>query len=388
MKILCVFGKFQYGKEERGLSTEYFSFLPAIESLGHEVLFFDSWDKSLFQNFKELNLSLVEFVANHSPDIIFSVQLGYEIWIETWEYIRANLGCKTINWCTDDNWKYKEHSKFLASHFDLMVTTYEEFIPFYKAQNAEAFLSHWAAPIAWIQEPKKANDCKYKVTFVGAAHGDRKLKIKKLKEFGIEVECFGYGWNNGAVKADEIPRIFNDSIISLNFANSSGDNQIKARVFEVTGSGGFLISENAKNLDNFLGNKEIVIFEDLQESANKIQFYLKNLDMRDEMVKHSFQKVSQNYTYKEVVQNILDKARVLPKKRVQPIDFEKVLKCYRNSFFLKIIKFPLVFLGMMIFGRDRGKRFARRVVYEISWRIAGEKTFKSGSIIGRMFYEE
>jgi len=53
MKILCVFGESQYGNKERGLSTEYFSFIPALKSLGHDVFFFDSWNKDLYNNFVE-----------------------------------------------------------------------------------------------------------------------------------------------------------------------------------------------------------------------------------------------------------------------------------------------------------------------------------------------
>ena len=100
MKVLCVFGKYQYGKKERGLSTEYFSFVPAFKSLGYNVIFFDSWDRSLFSNFMELNKALVETAEKEKPDIIFSVQLGYEIWLETWDYIRSDLNVRTINWCT------------------------------------------------------------------------------------------------------------------------------------------------------------------------------------------------------------------------------------------------------------------------------------------------
>jgi len=85
MKILCVFGKYQYGKKERGLSTEYFSFVPALEKLEYEIVFFDSWDRSLYSNFIELNRALIDIVKKENPDIIFSVQLGYEIWLETWD---------------------------------------------------------------------------------------------------------------------------------------------------------------------------------------------------------------------------------------------------------------------------------------------------------------
>ena len=388
MKILCVFGKYQYGKKDRGLSTEYFSFIPAFEKLGHEGCFFDSWDRALYNNFIELNNSLLDVVKKEKPDIIFSVQLGYEIWLETWDYIRANFRCKTINWCTDDSWKYKEHSKFLALHFDLMVTTYEEFLPRYKQQGANAILSTWAIPAQWVLKPKKASDCKYKVSFIGAAHGDRKEKIIKLKEAGIDVSCFGYGWENGVIDADDIPKIFNDSIISLNFANSSGENQIKARVFEVTGSGGFLLTEDAKNLDKVLNGNEIALFDDMNDCIRKIKYYLNNLELRDSLVVNSFQKTSKNYTYVNRVKVIIDVVQRIEKKSLESIDFSKVLEKHKKNIFLIFIRGLLLLLGKAIYGKKKGGRFARRVAYEFSWRVFGSNTYKSKGIVGRMFYSE
>jgi len=388
MKVLCVFGKYQYGKKNRGLSTEYFSFIPAFKTLGVEVSFFDSWDRSLYSNFIELNKALIKTVEKEKPDVIFSVQLGYEIWLETWDYIRANFDCKLVNWCTDDSWKYKEHSKFLANHFDLMVTTYEKFISLYQKQGANAILSGWAVPVQWIKNPKNAKDCKYKVSFVGAAHGDRKEKIKYLKSKGIKIECFGYGWENGPIDADEIPNIFQNSIISLNFANSKGENQIKARVFEVTGSGGFLLTENAKNLEKVFNENEIVIFENLDECVNKINYFLQNLDKRDEMVNNSFKKCASNYTYADRLKYILEYAVHLQKKKIKNFDFDLIIKNNNSNWLLKFFKTCLITIGSIIFGKEKGKRFARRVVYEFSWRIFKENTYKSKGIVGRMFYNE
>jgi spore maturation protein CgeB len=387
MKILCVFGKYQYGKKERGLSTEYFSFVPAMKSLGYEVVFFDSWDRTLYNDFKELNQALIKTVEKEKPDIIFSVQMGYEIWTETWDYINSNFKAKTVNWCTDDSWKYKQHSKFLANHFDLMVTTYEEFLPMYKSQGANAFLSTWAVPIQWIKKPKKAKDCKYKVSFVGTAHGDRKNKIQKLRDAGIEVSCFGYGWEYGAVEADEIPKIFNNSIISLNFANSSGENQIKARVFEVTGSGGFLFTEDAKNLNKFFNKNEIVVYNDMDDCIRKIKYYLEHYEERNIMVQKSFKKTSTKYTYASNIKTIISKLQTISKKESKNIDFEKVVLQHKKSIMLSIIKYILIFIGTLIY-KKRGKRFARRLVYELSWRVFKENTYKSKGIVGRMFYRE
>lgn len=388
MKILCVFGKYQYGKKERGINTEYFSFIPAFKSLGHEIIFFDSWDKSLYKDYIDLNQKLINVVATEKPDIIFSVPFLYEIWIETWDYIRANFDCKTVNWCTDDSWKYKEHSKFFAPHFDLMVTTYEEFLPKYAAQGANALLSSWAVPIQWLHKPKKADECKYKVSFVGAAHGDRKEKIQRLKDLGIEVKCFGYGWDDGAIDADEIPKIFNDSIISLNFANSSGENQIKARVFEVTGSGGFLLTEDAKNLDKVFTADEIAVYDDIEDCAKKINYYLSDFEQRDLMVFNSFEVTSKNHTYADRLKKIIEKIQTIDKKNIDKFDFDKVIKKHKKTFLLKIFKQLLFMIGKVIYGDEKGKRFARRVVYEFSWRFFKENTYKSKGIAGRMFYDE
>lgn len=388
MKILCIFGQYQYGDKARGISTEYFSFMPAFQNLGLEVVFFDSWDRTLYKDFIELNKALLEVVKNENPDIIFSVQLGYEIWLETWDYIRAHSHSKTVNWCTDDSWKYKEHSKFIAPHFDLMVTTYEEFLPLYADLGTSATLSGWGCPIQWVTEPKKAKECQYEVTFVGAAHGDRKEKIKKLKEYGINVECFGYGWENGAIEASKIPKIFSDSIISLNFANSSGENQIKARVFEVTGSGGFLLTEDAKNLDKAFADDEIAIFDNIEECAKKIKYYLDNFDKRDGMVANSFKKTSHNYTYMNRVKNILNEIQRIEHKAIPDIDFEDAVQKHKKGFILSSVREILLLAGKIMFHEEKGKRFARRAAYEFSWRFFGSTTYSAKGIVGRMFYEE
>lgn len=388
MKILCVFGKYQYGKKERGLSTEYFSFVPAMEKLGYEVVFFDSWDRTLYSGFIELNRTLLQTVEKEDPDIVFSVQMGYEVWLETWDVINSNYRAKTINWCTDDSWKYKEHSKFLANHFDLMVTTYEEFLPKYKEQGANAMLSTWAVPIQWINKPKKSTECKYQVSFVGASHGDRKEKVAYLRSKGIDVHCFGYGWDDGAIDAQQIPQIFNDSIISLNFANSSGENQIKARVFEVTGSGGFLFTEDAKDLDKVFQSGEIVVFSTLDDCVEKISHYLKNPKLRDEMVQRSFEKTSSKYTYANNLEDIISKVKTITKQPNKKIDFEKAVLEHKKSFLLSMGKIVLVFFGQLIYGKEKGKRFVRRVVYELSWRVFKEDTYRSKGIVGRMFYCE
>jgi len=175
----------------------------------------------------------------------------------------------------------------------------------------------------------------------------------------------------------------------LNFANSSGENQIKARVFEVTGSGGFLLTENAKNLDKVLvDNKEISVFTDINNCIEKINYYLDNLELRDELADSGFIKTEKNYTYVNRIKDIIDIIQIIEKENLRPVNFSKVLEKHKKNIFLIFIRGLLLLLGRAIYGKKKGGRFARRVAYEFSWRVFGSNTYKSKGIVGRMFYSE
>lgn len=93
MKILCVFGKHQYGDPSRGLGTEYTCFIPALHHLGHQVAHFESWNKRLYHDLAELNGKLLETVESFRPDIMLTVHMEYELWLEILEIIRARGRC-------------------------------------------------------------------------------------------------------------------------------------------------------------------------------------------------------------------------------------------------------------------------------------------------------
>ena len=89
MKVLCVFGKHQYGDPSRGLGTEYAAFVPALRNLGHDVVHFESWNRKYYSNYAELNRALLETVEREDPDVMLAVQLNYEIWLETLRIIQS-----------------------------------------------------------------------------------------------------------------------------------------------------------------------------------------------------------------------------------------------------------------------------------------------------------
>lgn len=158
MKILCVFGKNRPGGPRAGEGFEYTAFMPTLKRLGHEVVHFDSWNRKAFRDYAELNDRLLETVELERPDILLSVQINYELWLETLRIIRARGDVATISWTTDDSWKFREVSRFIGSAYHAITTTYDYIISLYHASGiSNVLLTQWAANAEWLHEPLPAS---------------------------------------------------------------------------------------------------------------------------------------------------------------------------------------------------------------------------------------
>ncbi|MBP9712360.1 MAG: glycosyltransferase [Sterolibacterium sp.] len=403
MKVLCVLGRHNYGRVERGASYEAANFLPALKNIGHEVVLFDSWERECYGDFIELNRAFLATVEREQPDIIFCVLLGYELWLETLELAKQVSGACLINWATDDSWKYEEFSRWVAGAFDIYATTYRSALD--KAQRDgydHFFLTQWAAPASLLQAPKAAQDCRYPVSFVGAAYGNRLKWVEQLRQRGIEVNCFGHGWAGGVVASADVPRIINDSVISLNFGDSGlrlqggrlqYTRQIKARVFEVPAAGGCLLTEPAENLDDYFSvGEDIALYQTLDELADKIHRLLESPQQRDHMAQSGHARVRDEHTYEARFNRLFERVAMVRATRVaKPLGnqvFEDLVARHRLSSGLRVLRRGLVWLGVVLWGRQRGPRAARRLLFELSWRVARRHTYTAAGWPGRLFYHE
>lgn len=399
MKVLCVLGKHAYGRVERGEGYEHANFLPALRSLGHEVEVFESLDRDLYRDFAELNRQFLARVASFRPDVVFCVLLGYEIWTETLDLLRASGTAAVLNWGTDDSWKYAQFTRFLAPHVDLYVTTYQSA---YAAARAEGLdnvvLSQWAASDAALCAPLPARECTYPVSFVGAAYGNRRRWVTALAARGIEVACFGHGWPRGPVATDEMRRIVRQSVISLNFGDSGvhwrglvpyRSRQIKARIFEIPGGGGFLLTEPAPDLGRFYAiGAEVDVFASPDEAASKITRYLADPQARDRMANAAYTRTANEHTYARRFAPLLDEALRRKRRAATPVDLDECLRAHASSAGLRALRVALTAPAVALFGRRRGPRAARRLLFELSWRAAGARTYSARGWPGRLFYRE
>ena len=400
MKILCVFGQHAYGDISRGEGYEYVNFLPAFRRLGHEVSFFDSLARGPYADFASLNRALLQLVEETSPDVVLCVLMQYEVWLETIRLIRDS-GPVLINWATDDSWKYTMFSKLIGSEFDLYATTYPDVVALYHRDGiGSVCLSQWAANAEALVPPIPARECRYPVSFVGAAYGNRSVMVEALRREGVEVACFGHGWPAGPVEAKRISEIVRSSQVSLNFSAGSRrgrlvgtDRQIKARIFEVPGYGGCLLTERAPNLDRYFRiGEEVLTFEGCGELVAVVKTLLANPERRDTIAQCGFERVSREHTYDRRFDHLLTEVnrRVSPRSRrsVNWLEFEAAANRHSFGPGLRAFRAILVRCARLIWGERRGPRAARRVIFELSWRLAGARTYAAAGWPGRMFYKE
>ena len=399
MKILCVFGQHNYGNPARGQSYEYSNFLPALRQLGHEVEFFESFGRAGHTDFAQLNRALLETVDRLQPDLVFCVLMGYEIWRETLAIIR-DAGIRLLHWGTDDSWKYGQFSRFLAPAFDRWVTTsHDAWQRAEREGHGNFILSQWAADATNLAEPLPAKDCRYPVSFIGSAYGNRRQWVDRLKRQGVEVACFGHGWPGGAITADAIPQIIRESVVSLNFGDSGlqfrglrpyRSRQIKARVFEVPGAGGCLLTQSADYLEDYYRpDQEIAVFHDQTDLIATLQNLLANGAQRDAIAWAGYQRTRANHTYAARFGQILAQLPAIQPRR--PIDFasfDLVAQRHRIGRLAHLLRALYVAPFCFLWGKRRGRRAARRLFFECYWRLAGQHSYSVAGWPGRLFYQE
>jgi spore maturation protein CgeB len=400
MKVLFATTKYNYGSVARGISIEYESFLPAMQRLGHEVLHIETWDAETHATYADLNRTVLQTVEEWRPDILFTVQRDFEIWIETLEAIAARGDVALATWITDDSFKFGKYSRFIAPYYDAIATTYDYRIEDYRREGIEgAMYTQWAANEQWLQEPKPATACRYAVSFIGTKYGERASVANRLLDAGIDMHCFGYGWPSGPVATDDIPDLMRDSVISLNFSagfQSSGgnDRQLKARTFEVPGAGGFLLTDFAPSLDKFYRiGQEIDVFEDVDDLEFKIRYYLAHPEVRDRIAVAGFERTRDEHLYRFRLKAIFDYALQRNALRVSQQESGsaritssgRIFNTRPLSLFELGYRFAIIGICRMIWGKQRGLKGARRITFEASVALLGKRTFTAKSLPGRLF---
>lgn len=331
-----------YGTKKTGFSFEHYNFYDSLVKMNHgsnEVVYFP-FDELLEKLGKEkMNEELIRRAMELKPDLCFFFLSRDEIKQSTLTKL-SNMGLTTFNWFADDHWRFEVFSKHYAKYFSFVSTTDIKSIPKYQKMGYKKVIKTQWGCNNFLYKPMRSNK-NYDVTFVGQKYGERGVHIDAVRDSGIDVKCWGYGWEAGRISQSKMLGVFSHSKININFSTSSPAwstaplrdlgavlfrkevdgtyrfnpierwipsiklllfkrhrPQIKGRVFEVPGCDGFLLTEMADDIQSYYKiGKEISVFKDEKELLENIAYYLNNKKERMKVAHAGYKRTIREHTY-------------------------------------------------------------------------------------------
>ena len=129
-----------------------------------------------------------------------------------------------------------------------------------------------------------------------------------------------------------------------------------------------------------------------RELIQKISLYLTHSDIRDRIATAGFNRTAADHTYEKRLASVLNfalwaKNADKPAGAAHPVHSSAIDMPFQSDPWLHSLRKILVWVCQRIWGYTRGVRAARRIVFEISRRLVGEKTFSRSGWPARMFPE-
>lgn len=215
------------------------------------------------------------------------------------QFPKKNGTDPVVYWPTDthingDSYNYR---LALAKESDIVFTAQKVTVEQFAKDGVTAiWLPCGVEPLAY---PKYELASKhYDVCFVGHINTDNRIAMldRAFKEF----PNFFYGQR----LFEEAAHKYADSKICLNIALND---DVNMRCFEVTGSGSFLLTNRIPSLEElFVDGKEIVMYDSLDDMAEKAKYYLSHDDEREAIAKAGYERSMKDHQFSMRVDVILN----------------------------------------------------------------------------------
>jgi len=275
-----------------------------LEKLGHQVLSYnyrirgEQLDGNAFVSTKR-DEEIISLCKNWQPDyIIFAKCNGVDI--------RVFHECKKIApvcyWFADPLVTYSNNEFYEKTKVaDVFTCDKKNVLEKAKTLNSNCYITCDGFD-SILEEPKDIQK-EYNVSFIGNLYGDRLKKISSIKEEVTNITD-AYGKKH----ALEVSK----SKVNLNFCTSEGPSD---RVFKVLAAGGFLLTDSWPDFnDYFEDGKDLVVYSDLDDLNNKIDYFLKNPKEREQISAQGYKTV-QNYTRKKWAEKTCEILKTIPSDR-------------------------------------------------------------------------
>lgn len=333
MKIVFTGLENERYRPELGKTNEHNNFYLLLKAVPGNEVFYVPFDRVLAVGRKGYNREILDTVRREKPDLFFAFMYTDELTHETLDKVKK-LTTSTA-WFSDDHWRLDNYSRFYAPHFTKIITTWSRAKERYARYGiTNVIRSQWGFN-SGVYRSVVVPGQDIGVSFIGMRTPHREEIINALRAAGINVFVRGFGWPEGRATFDEMLEIISRSKVNLNlnppmsalalkplaqiffrrrrnwiipdFWNFYPNlrsffqkkiPQIKARPFEITGCGGFCISGEADDMENYLTpGKEIMLYKDIPDLIDEIRYYLEHEDERKRIAKAGHERSLREHTY-------------------------------------------------------------------------------------------
>lgn len=308
--------------EKSGCPVEFFGYkdlLGSSSSIIRMAMTRSSLIRKLTQHtmLEKVESKINKIISVTEPDVLISIK-GEAITARCIDNIRRKFKIRTVLWYPDDPRFFDSLLKHIAPAYDYVFTASEKMLTKYKEIGVDEvhYLPFACEPS--VHKTIELSDKEIKrigcdVSFVGTYYPRRGKIIKELD--GHDVHVYGPHWYmfrhnvslHGSVWGNEMVKVFNASKIALNIhLDSDLDYKANMKIFEISGSGAFMLTDRPYGLEKlFELGKEVICYENGKELRELVKYYLYAEEERKEISKRSQNRTYRYHTYEDRVHRIL-----------------------------------------------------------------------------------
>ena len=278
------------------------------------------------------NKKFVSTVSKEKPDLLFIIK-GAHLFPATLEKLKDILSCPIVAYIWDDPIQTAENNyqdDYRKSNFKDGIPWYD-FIFVFDTFYIEEIRRRGGKNVRYL--PLATNPSRYKeilvsdqdkvnygydVCFIGLPFPNRVEMFESLRDYNLGV--FGDHWTKyfmlkgkktpsyyrGRASGETVNKIYLSSKIVLNIHHPHSIEGLNTRTFDIPACGAFEMVDYKNNVEkHFEIDKEIVAFKNINELKSKIDFYLKNDDLRKTISDRGKQKVLSEHTWVHRVKDVM-----------------------------------------------------------------------------------
>ncbi len=262
----------------------------------------------------KLNKIYLDEINKFNPDLVLSIK-GETVTPNTLNMLEKNVGVRTALWFPDDPRFFNSLVKYIAPRYSNVFSCSSNAIENYRALGIKNISRIPFGCDPEIHDNNFITENKInKAIFIGTYSPKRYRFIKSLIRGGVPIDVSGPHWPSEISKNLVGKGVFGknyvntiktySAVINLHQDINYGPNM---RAFEVTGSGGILITDRAEDILSFFSeNSEILVYNDNSEAQTIIKNIINGNINTEKMARNAHHACHTKFTYDRRAKEILD----------------------------------------------------------------------------------